>query len=177
MIELNGEKVRLRSLIHSDLDFLYEIENDQRFWAVSNTTKPYTKEILSRYIQSAQQTLAEAQQYRFLIQQTALPTKLGFIDLFDFNPVAKSAGVGIIIHPKYQNQGFANEALRILIGYCRSELTLEILHCTIFKTNRYSIQLFKKNGFTENSVKKDWISNGSSLENQIFLQLDLRHSH
>ena len=40
----------LRALELEDLDFLFAIENDTRFWKYANRTKPYTKAFLTEYI-------------------------------------------------------------------------------------------------------------------------------
>ncbi|HAT63056.1 MAG TPA: GNAT family N-acetyltransferase, partial [Flavobacteriaceae bacterium] len=37
---LQGEHMYLRALEPSDLDFLYQLENDESIWEVSNTTTP-----------------------------------------------------------------------------------------------------------------------------------------
>ena len=50
MKTLQGEAVLLRALEHSDLDFLYKLENDESVWEVSNTSTPYSKYVLKQYL-------------------------------------------------------------------------------------------------------------------------------
>ena len=40
---LKGQNIHLRALEPEDLDFLYEIENNESIWEVSNTQTPYSK--------------------------------------------------------------------------------------------------------------------------------------
>ena len=41
MLTLKGKYLYLRALEPEDLDFLYELENTELFWEVSNTTSPF----------------------------------------------------------------------------------------------------------------------------------------
>ena len=50
MVTLKGEHIYLRALEPSDLDFLYDIENDEKIWEISNTQTPYSKYLLKQYL-------------------------------------------------------------------------------------------------------------------------------
>ena len=45
--------VRLRALEKTDLDFLYQLENDQSLWEVSETQAPFSHETLRSYLETA----------------------------------------------------------------------------------------------------------------------------
>ena len=62
----------LRLLESSDLEFLERIENDSCLWKYSNTTEPYSHEVLKIYIQNAKQDIVEAGQQRFVISELDL---------------------------------------------------------------------------------------------------------
>ena len=47
---LKGQNIHLRALEPEDLDFLYEIENNESIWEVSNTQTPYSKWVLKNYL-------------------------------------------------------------------------------------------------------------------------------
>lgn len=46
-------KVYLRAMEPEDLDFLYEIENNERIWDISATNVPYSHYVLRNYIANA----------------------------------------------------------------------------------------------------------------------------
>ena len=48
---MNYQEIQLRALEPSDLDFLYDLENDQCLWTVSNTLVPFSKYTLKEYIE------------------------------------------------------------------------------------------------------------------------------
>lgn len=93
------------------------------------------------------------------------------IDLFDFNPQHKRAGIGILIHPDFQQKGFASEALQLLINYCFTHLHLHQLYANITNDNTNSLHLFEKQNFKLIGVKKDWIFSNGTYKDELLFQL------
>lgn len=168
---LIGKKINLRALEPEDLEFLYQIENDESFWEVSHTQKPFSKYILKQYLESAHLDIYETKQVRFIIEETDTKNQVGMIDIFDFNPQHKRAGVGILVHPDFQKKGFASEALSLLIKYSFYYLQVHQLYANITSENIQSIQLFKKQNFTTVGVKKNWILSEGKFKDEILFQL------
>ncbi len=148
---LKSDKILLRPLQLSDLDFLFEIENNKENWKYGTENKQYTKEELTNYIANAKQDISNAGQFRFVIDFENTP--IGFIDLFDYK--TNSAGVGVIIVKNYRRRGFSKEALELLIDYATNTLKIEKLHCNIQKDNLASIKLFTSCGFELEREKKE----------------------
>ncbi len=171
MNTLLGEKINLRALEPEDLEFLYQIENNESFWEVSHTKTPFSKYILKQYLENAHLDIFEAKQLRLLIEEKSTKKQIGLIDLFDFNPSHKRAGIGILIHPEFQQNGFASEAISLLINYSFSLLDLHQLFANITSDNTKSISLFKKYNFKEVGIKKDWILSQGKFKDEILFQL------
>jgi diamine N-acetyltransferase len=170
-MSLFGSKVNLRALEPEDLDFLYQIENNVSFWEVSHTQTPFSKYILKQYLENAHLDIFEAKQLRLLIEEKSTKKQIGMIDLFDFNPAHKRAGIGILIHPEFQQNGFASEALSLLINYCFSILDVHQLFANITSDNSKSISLFTKHNFQEVGIKKDWILSEGKFKDEVLFQL------
>jgi diamine N-acetyltransferase len=168
---LKGKKNNLRALEPEDLEFLYQIENDESFWEISHTQKPFSRYMLKQYLESAHLDIYETKQLRFIIEETATKKQVGMIDLFDYNPQHKRAGVGILIHPDFQKKGFASEALSLLINYSFSHLQLHQLYANITSDNMQSISLFKKHNFFKVGLKKDWILSKGKFKDEVLFQL------
>lgn len=171
MNTLLGNILRLRALEPEDLEFLFQIENDESFWEISHTQTPFSKYILKQYIENAHLDIYETKQLRLIIEEKSTTKKVGMIDLFDFNPQHKRAGIGILIHPIHQQKGFASEALELLINYCFSHLQVHQLFANITSDNKKSLDLFKKHHFIEIGVKKDWILSDGKFKDEILFQL------
>lgn len=171
MMLLCGKKINLRALEPEDLEFLYQIENNESFWEVSHTQTPFSKYLLKQYLENAHLDIYESKQLRLLIEEKSTKKQIGMIDLFDFNPQHKRAGIGILIHPNYQQQGFASEALSLLINYTFSYLHLHQLFANITTDNKNSISLFTKHNFKKVGIKKDWIFSEGIFKDEILFQL------
>jgi diamine N-acetyltransferase len=170
MITLKGEHIVLRALEPEDIEFLHAVENDEAIWEVSNTQTPYSKFLIKRYLENAQQDIYEAKQLRLAICMERDFRAIGLIDLFDFDPRNQRAGVGIIIkNTANRNQGIGSEALELLINYAFAKLNLHQLFANIDVDNAPSITLFTKFGFEKIGVKKDWnLINGKYKDEAMF---------
>ena len=170
-MSLINKNITLRALEPEDLEFLFQIENNESFWEISDTQKPFSKFILKQYLENAHLDIYETKQVRFIIEENSSKKQVGMIDVFDFNPQHKRAGVGILIHPDFQKKGFASEALSLLTQYSFSHLQLHQLFANITSDNTKSIALFKKNNFLKVGVKKDWILSEGKYKDEILFQL------
>jgi len=171
METLLGEKINLRALEPEDLEFLFESENDELLWQVSHTQTPFSKFILKQYLENAHLDIYEAKQLRLIVEENSTKKQVGMIDLFDFNPQHKRAGIGIYIHQKYQEKGFASESLQLLIKYCFTHLQLHQIFANISEDNKKSIQLFENQNFKQIGTKKDWNFINKKFTNEILFQL------
>ncbi len=163
--------IKLRALEPKDIDFLLQIENDTDLWHLSHTQQPFSKKLLQTYIANADRDIYEAKQFRFAIETMTDGKLVGFIDLFDFDPKNKRAGIGIVIAHVYQNKGYGQAALLAVIQYAFNILYLHQLYANIAVSNLPSQQLFEKNGFQLSGVKKDWNYYGRTYEDELFYQL------
>lgn len=168
---LTGKKIKLRALEPSDLELLYHWENDAATWTVSNTQTPFSKYVLEQYIANAHLDIYSTKQLRLIICDLK-DKAIGCIDLFDFDPNHKRAGVGILIaSTNDRKKGYATEALELLIKYAFSTLNLHQLYCNITTDNEASIKLFKRHKFKIAGTKKDWIRDGNSFLDECIFQL------
>ena len=169
---LQGNTIYLRALEPEDLEFVYAIENDESIWEVSNTQTPYSKFLIRQYLENAHQDIYEAKQLRLAICLNSNSETIGLIDLFDFDPKNKRAGVGIVIqNEKHRNNGFGKQALELVLEYAFGQLQLHQLYANISIENKASIALFATFGFEIIGVKKDWNFNNYSFNDEGMFQL------
>lgn len=172
MITLKGNTIYLRALEPEDLAFVYTIENDESIWNVSNTQTPYSKFLIKQYLENAHQDIYEAKQLRLAICLNNSDEAIGLIDLFDFDPTNKRAGIGIIIHQKsHRESRIGSEALQLLINYCFTHLQLHQLYANIGTENEISISLFTKFGFELIGIKKQWHKVNNLYKDEALYQL------
>ncbi|NRA92892.1 MAG: GNAT family N-acetyltransferase [Psychroserpens sp.] len=170
MINLKGDQIYLRALEPEDLDFIFEIENDQKIWEISNTITPYSKFLIKQYLDHAHKDIYEVKQLRLVISNHQ-DEPIGLIDLFDFDFKNKRAGVGLLIKDTSNRQkGFGKEALSLLIAYSKDHLNLHQLYCNISEKNTKSLKLFQNHGFEIIGLKKDWNLIDGAFKNEYLLQ-------
>lgn len=170
MITLKGDNVYLRALEPEDLEFIYAIENDESIWEISNTQTPYSKFIIKQYLENAHKDIFEVKQLRLVISSNDNES-LGLIDIFDFDFKNKRAGIGILIKSDNRYQGYGFEALKLLVSYSFKTLGLHQLYCNISEGNEASMSLFKKQGFVNVGLKKDWNFNNNEYKDEYLFQL------
>lgn len=170
MVTLKGNHLYLRALEQKDLDFLYELENNVAVWEISGTVTPFSRNVLQLYLDNAHRDIFDVKQLRLVICTNNHDT-IGLIDVFDFDPNHKRAGIGIVVLDNAKrNKGFGAEALTLLTNYVFEVLDLRQVYANILEDNVASLHVFKKLGFVEIGVKKDWIRTNGTYKNEILLQ-------
>jgi diamine N-acetyltransferase len=166
------KEISLRALEPEDLELLYEWENNISYWTISNTVVPFSKYTLKRYLEDSHKSIYESGQVRLMIDHIPDNTTIGTIDIFDFDPFHKRAGIGILIaNEQYRRKGYATMALKCLIDYCFNLLMLHQLYCGILANNCESTDLFKKVGFVQSGIKKDWIRTSDGYLDEYVFQM------
>jgi diamine N-acetyltransferase len=166
------KEVRLRAPEPEDLELLYEWENTESYWIISSTVTPFSKYTLKRYIENSHKDIYEIGQLRLMIDHIKDNVTIGTIDIFDFDAFNKRAGAGILIaNEAYRRKGYASMALKCLTDYCFTTLQLHQLFCNILANNCESMELFKKNGFVQAGIKKDWVKTADGYIDEYLFQL------
>jgi len=89
---------------------------------------------------------SETYDYDYYISRMAGDVNLFFNDLDD----SKVCEIEIMIaEERFRRQGYASEALRMMMAYGVKELGVRRFYCKIHKTNEASIALFRKLGYSE----------------------------
>jgi diamine N-acetyltransferase len=168
---IQGEKIKLRALEPTDLDFLYRLENNTEFWEYGHTQTPLSKFVLKQYLENSHRDIYDVKQLRLVI--TDLKDEVvGLIDFFDFDPKNKRVGLSIIIEDSAQRRkGFALEAIQLVCVYAFKVLDVHQVYAHITPDNEKSIKLFEKSGFKKSGTKKDWNYFGGEYKDEVLFQL------
>lgn len=177
-ITLKGEQLFLRALEPEDLDFVHDIENDEHLWELSTTLTPYSRCIIKEYLENAHRDIYEVKQLRLAICRNTTQEILGMIDLFDYDPKHRRAGVGILISSNAERgRGYGAEALKLITTYSFTHLDIHQLYANILEGNDRSIKLFTKMGFERVGILRDWRRIRGKYYNEFLYQLIDNHVH
>lgn len=168
MFNLKIMNLKLRALEPSDLDLVYEIENDESLWIYSNTSSPFSRNTLKKFIQNSHLDIIEHKQLRLVISNDQ--KSMGFIDLFDYDNVNRRVGVGIIIFKKFRLKGIAFQSIKLVENYLIKHVPIHQLFANISSNNLESISLFEKCGFEKVGLKRDWIFYNNEFNDELLYQ-------
>lgn len=149
---------------------MYGWENDTNVWRDSGTTAPFSRHVLSRLIEEQQFDIYATRQMRLVIEDVATRETVGAVDIFEFDPHNRRAGVGIIVSPSYRQRGFALDALRALERYARDILHLHQLWCSIAEDNTASLALFARAEYEQCGRRREWLLTTNGTVDEILMQ-------
>ncbi len=157
--------LKLRALETTDLDTLYQWENDTSLWDVNGYTTPFSKEALGQFIEASSraESIFSTRQLRQIIELNE--QAIGCVDLFEFDPRHKRAGVGILIYDRSnRGKGYAKMALSQTVEYAQNILGIDNIWAHVPTTNIASVKLFENSGFVHTGTMMQWQRFG----NQVF---------
>lgn len=165
--------ISVRALEPTDIDLFYKWENDPDVWHAGNTIAPYSRFVLEQYLVNSHEDIFSTKQLRLMIEFNdgkSEPVAVGSIDLFDFEPLHRRIGVGILIAREHRQKGFAKQALNLILDYCFNTLNVHQVFCNIEGDNYDSIKLFTNLGFVECGCKKQWLWRNHEWIDEIMYQ-------
>ena len=169
--------IRLRAVELSDIDRIYEWENDFSLWNLSSNRSPFSRYAIENYVMSTQnQDIYTSKQFRFMIDLIEVVDNyksiacVGCIDLYDFEPDNMKAGIGILIDRNHRKKGIASLAIIELAKYSKNILHLNQLYAFVPQDNHNSIKLFSNVGFQKTSCLKQWIKKNNSFIDVLVFQ-------
>lgn len=167
-IERKCPRVILRAMEPEDLEMMYDIENDQDIWSVSNTNMPYSRFAIHEYIAQSSGDIYTDKQVRLIITNSDKDF-VGIIDLANYNPQHLRAEVGIVVRKPYRDMGYGQSALEELMDYAHSVLHIHQLYALVNVDNKYCVKLFKRVGFQLEAELTDWLFDGDNYHNAYLL--------
>ncbi|MDF1543505.1 MAG: GNAT family protein [bacterium] len=113
------------------------------FRSASETAEAYKKKEKSPYDQ------------RFAIVRKTDKLLVGSISFFNYNNLNRSAELGILIDPDERKNGFAQDAMKTLIGFLFLQRDLYKVHAQTWEKNSGSIKLLESIGFSRDGVLRN----------------------
>lgn len=171
MTNIEGRSIRLRAVEPEDVETMYAWENDPAIWRVSGTTAPFSRHTLERFIEEQRFDIFQTRQQRLMIETLGEGRAVGALDLFEYDPLHGRAGMGILIHrADDRGKGYASDAVATVCDYARRSLRMHQLWCSVGANNAASLRLFRKAGFRDAGVRREWVWTPDGFEDEVLLQ-------
>lgn len=160
----------LRALEPEDLEFIYELENDQEEWKTSMHTAPLSLYQLRNYIATNNADIYQDTQVRLMACYDG--ENVGLADITTFDPVNHKAEIGIAIHPTKRGKGYASRMLDELIDYSKN-IHLNQIYAIISEDNDACLSLFRSKGINHTATLQQWLFDGKTYKNALLFQIFL----
>lgn len=167
---MRNDTITLRPLEPTDLDTLYNWENDEAQWTVSDTIAPYSRRVLWEYLENNTNDIFTTRALRLMIVSTVDGTPMGTIDFFNFDPLNNRAEVGILVASEHRGKGIGRIALDLLCDYARNHIGIKQLYIYVDVANEPCLNLFCNYGFEQAGHLKSWVKRGSTYHDAVILQ-------
>ena len=95
---------------------------------------------------------------------------VGTIEMFDFDPIHKHAGIGIMLLKEYQGQGIGKLALDQFLAYLFETLHVHSVYANVSETNVNSIKFFESYGFEKIAEYKEFLCENQTFVSQLTFQ-------
>lgn len=149
--------VNLRAPELSDVDRIFLWENDPGFFEVLPNAAPLSRHQVWEYVRSYQADPFSSHELRQMIVRAEDNTTIGYLDLFEFDPVNRRAGVAVYIDEEYRRRGYAHAALETVEQYCTHTLAIHQLWAIVAIDNEPSRRLFVSAGFKPAGRLRSWL--------------------
>lgn len=147
----------LRAPEEGDVDRIFLWENDPGFFEVLPNAAPLSRLQVWEYVQNYKADPFATRELRQMIVDKDSGATVGYLDLFEFDPVNRRAGVAIYIDDDCRRQGYASQALAAVEEYAHNTLAIHQLWATIAIDNEPSRMLFTAAGFKPAGRLRSWI--------------------
>lgn len=155
---MTDSNINLRAMEPGDIDALFRWENDSSLWLTAVAHQPYSRHALQQFIDESGQTdIYASRQLRLMAYDKDSGDTVGCVDLFDFDPYHRRAGIGILVDSTMRHKGYGYAMLCELEKFASEHLNLHQIYCNIAEDNTASINLFTKAGFTHCGTYNHWI--------------------
>ena len=157
-----------RALELSDVDFLFQIENEEALWTHGCNTAPFSRFSLEQYVLNSTASLYEDGQLRLVLMDE--DQAVGLVDIFSYDAKHRRAEVGIALHADFRGRGLGTAALQLLVGYVHRHLHLHQLYAYVADHNPSALHAFLSAGFSHTATLRDWISLSGNFCDAALLQ-------
>lgn len=168
-LPVKGERIELTALHADDLPQLLPFFNDVAAltFYLPTTTRPYNAQQLEKLLLEWNDGVTC---FVFAIRLNG--QIIGLINLDDVNGADRHAEIGIALtSDDRRGQGYAAEALRLMIDFAFLELDLHRLWARIIEGNNASIRLFKQVGFFEEGRFTEHVRKNGQWKNMLIYGL------
>lgn len=146
---ISGNRIYLCPLSSDDVDGIYQLRSNPIVNSFIDRKPCESKEEAFAFIQMIEEKSASGDVIYRSIKMKETKDMTGTICVFNFLNDDESCEVGYELLPEHQGKGIMNEALKLILDFCKNELSKKIVFAEVKNNNIKSISLLEKLGFAQ----------------------------
>lgn len=172
MSMIYGERIRLRGAERSDLEKFVEWVNDPEVTAGLTLFLPMSSVDEEKWFEGVMQRPQEQKPLVIDMKDGDGWCLIGNSSFFDFDWVARSAEVGIMIGEKsVWNQGYGTEVMTLLLRHGFKTLNLNRIYLHVYAKNERAIRTYEKVGFVHEGRKRQAVYKNGEFNDILFMSV------
>lgn len=163
-------KITTREMLTSDIEqtlkWMKDSENSNNF------SKAFTRDWIEEVVRNGKIFVVDIAP----ITKIRKTTSIGNVAIHDINNADNNAMFAVLIGAKgFKGKGFGYKASKIIIAFGFNHLSLHKINSVVFPSNKASMRLHKKLGFTDEGTQKEQIHINGGLYTDLKLFGLLKH--
>jgi len=147
--KVQADRILLRTLTIEDSESLYHYRNIPEVSVFQGWTPISPKEVSDYAIAMAnRETFNYGDWYQIVIQDKKRQV-LGDLGVCIDTETNQQAELGVALDPRFQKQGFATDAVKLICKFLFTEKNIRRIHVSIDPRNTASLNLFARTGFRQ----------------------------
>lgn len=169
---LTNDRIRLRSMeAEIDTPYLHRWEGDSEAWTSSGVLNPIASSAIEAHIIRSTTALVDNGRMDLMIELITQSLPIGYVQLYDYDPINQRLGLGVYLAPEYRRQGFAREALQLVHDYAWSRMNCQMLYAEVISSNVQSQKLFERLGYEHTASLRSWYRLDGEYQDLLYYQL------
>lgn len=163
-------RVYLRALEPDDYKVSVNWRNDDEIWNMVGGRKYYVSSAYEK--KWVEDTIFNSNDLKLAVCLKDNNQYIGNVYLSNIDYVNRSATSHVLIGNKtYWGNGYATEAIKLLLSYAFDELGLHRVNAVILESNVGSLKMHKKCGYVYEGTLRDSVWKNGKFQNQIVLSI------
>ncbi|WP_232703239.1 GNAT family N-acetyltransferase [Halobacterium wangiae] len=146
----DGNEVTLRTVEEADLEFVQRVRNDPAVRQPLTLNRPANAEQIEAFFENA---ISSEDGAALLVCREEEP--MGMVALFSEDDVTGTATIAYWLDPEFWGNGYATEAVGLLVEYAFAERRLHKLRAEVVEPNDGSQRVLEKLGFQREGLLRD----------------------
>ncbi|MBZ0292959.1 MAG: GNAT family N-acetyltransferase [Anaerolineae bacterium] len=168
---LETERLTLRRFELNDANLITELlQNAEVTCKLIDIPRPYTQDHAENMIRESHKEALAGSAYRFCIERKSDELVIGYADV-EINSQHQRGEIAYWLGQPYWWQGYATEAVRILVEFCFKTLELNRVYAYCLASNTSSARVLEKAGLEREGIHRQNVLLDGVFEDVIFYGL------